>query len=147
MKTIRNSTQYALVLSAGILAVAGTVSAVHADDWEASATYVITAEHGSKFAGTLEGGAAKPGGPFTGTWVSKHTAGGGDGTDVLNFGGGHTLTLDFHYKFHATGGSGFFIITGGTGKYATATGGGLFEFVYSGDDFTGTVTFVGTLSR
>ena len=137
----------ALPFALAVLALAGTASAVRAGDWEAAVTYRITRQHGQRYEGTLEGGAANPGGPFTGTWASKHGAGGGDGTDILIFGGGHTLTLDFHYDFIPTGGIGFYVITGGTGKYANATGSGLFEFVYSGDDFTGTVTFVGTLSR
>jgi hypothetical protein len=136
-----------IVLAVAVLALAGTASAVHAGDWEAVCTYRITEQHGQSYEGTLEAGVAKTGGRFTGTWSSKHGAGGGAGTDVLNFGGGHTLTLDFGYDFIETGGSGFYIVTGGTGKYANATGSGLMEFAYSGDGFSGTIMFVGTLSR
>jgi len=134
-----------LPLLLALLALAATGSSALAVDWKASANYAFTGNEGNTYQGILEG-LTIPGGPFAGTFTAEASADALDGSNVLSFGGPHTLELSFHYWFTDTGGVGYYVVTAGTGRYANATGSGVTQYVDNGDG-TGTVIFVGTLSH
>jgi len=115
-------------------------------NWLAAASYAFTGNEGNVYEGVLRDGRARPGGRFTATFVSEIGEGGLDGSNVIQFGGPHTLRLAFHYDFTATGGAGVFVVVGGTGRFANASGSGATWFEDNGDG-TGNVVFAGTLSK
>jgi hypothetical protein len=136
----------ALPLVAVVLALAPTTATAQELEWVASASYAFTGNEGNVYEGVLDDGLAMPGGRFTATFVTEISAGGIDGSNVIQFGGPHILELAFHYDFTDTGGAGVFVVIGGTGRFANATGSGVTWFEDNGDG-TGTVIFAGTLSR
>jgi hypothetical protein len=92
-------------------------------------------------------GRAKPGGNFDGTFVGKED---GSvkvrGVHTCDFGGGDTLTIELNFEFDETAGLfvGTYVITGGTGQLAEASGEG--DFLAEGGDGQGTYEMVGTIS-
>jgi hypothetical protein len=137
----------------GLLAasgLAGPVSAARADSFEVSGTYTTTDHHANRYSGTL-GGIAGPGGAFIGTFEDKVT----DhqhltGTQTYLFADGSTLTLEFDERFDEAAGEwvGTYEITGGTGRFAGASGSGLASATPDAatNGNTGTIALSGTIS-
>ena len=131
-----------------VLGVAGPVPAARADSFEASGTFDVTYHHANIYAGINR--FTSPGGSFTGFFEDKLTAGGSGknarvvGSGVLDFGGGDTLTYDYDLRLDGTTGllTGAWVVTGGTGVLAGASGGGIETAT---PDNTGIVTLSGTL--
>jgi hypothetical protein len=134
----------ALVVALAALVLAGPVSAVQAGPFHASFTLVVTFEQGNYFEGT-HSGRARPGGPFTGTVAGQFHGGEYIGVATWEFGGGDTLTYEWQIEaFDAKSGLavGTYVITGGTGRLADASGSGSLT-----TDGTGEFTLDGTLSH
>jgi len=146
MPLLQSLRRLALALVAAVLALAPTTARAKEHEWVATASYAFTGNEGNVYEGVLDDGLAKPGGRFTATFVTEISEGGIDGSNVIQFGGPHTLKLAFHYDFTETGGAGVYVVIGGTGRFANATGSGVTSFEDNGDG-TGTVIFAGTLSR
>lgn len=114
------------LLALGLMTLAGPVSVAQAQECEpfrARGTFTITDEGGT------HSGRAKPGGAFTGTIDAKQRANGQreTGTVVYDFGDGNTLVTEVDLRRDSQDPSllvGTFVITGGTGEYEGATGGG-----------------------
>jgi hypothetical protein len=142
-----------IALALGLLAasgLAGPVSATRADSFEVSGTYTTTDHHANRFSGTL-GGIAGQGGAFIGTFEDKVT----DhqrltGTQTYLFADGSTLTLKFDERFDEAAGEwvGTYEITGGTGRFAGASGSGAASATHDAatDGNTGTIALSGTIS-
>jgi hypothetical protein len=113
--------------------------------FHASGTWAISIK-GSHLEGTRSG-LASPGGPFTGVFSGKWVNGSGAGVGMLDFGHGDTLTYDWQVKLDDATGLllGTEVVTGGTGKFAGASGIWSSVGVPAGDG-TGTFEYVGTLS-
>jgi hypothetical protein len=112
-----------------------------------TATAVSFSPNGLQFEFSLSGH-SKPGGNFTGTVVGHSNAKFTKQfvTLTLDFGGGNTLTLDSTLEPTADGSLvGPYVITGGTGIYATATGSGTQTVTFTSDTTRG-FELEGTLS-
>jgi hypothetical protein len=129
--------------------LAGPVRDARADLFELSGTYVGTDHHANRYSGVLRG-AAEPGGAFVGTFRNKVTDHGHlVGTQTYAFADGSTLTLEVDEHFDPTSGEwvGTYVITGGTGRFAGASGSGLASATPDPiDGNTGTIALSGTIS-
>ena len=141
-----------IALVSGLLTafgLAGPVRAARADSFEVSGTYVGTDHHANRYSGALIG-SAEPGGAFVGTYQNKETS--HDhlvGTQTYVFADGSTLTLKIVEDKDPTSGEwvGTYVITGGTGSFAGASGSGLASATPDATDGnTGTIALSGTIS-
>jgi hypothetical protein len=141
-----------IALTLGLLSafgLAGAGPAARADSFEVSGTYVQTDHHANRYSGVLSG-SAEPGGAFVGTYQNKGT----DhdhlvGTQTYVFADGSTLTLKIVEDKDPTSGEwvGTYVITGGTGSFAGASGSGLASATPDPiDGNTGTIDLSGTIS-
>ena len=148
MNVFCSSRRIALVLALAVLGLAWPVSAVQAGAFHASGTYAVTSVHGDVFEGTQDG-SARPGGPFSGTFSVKRTANGlrYDGVATWDFSSGDTLTYTWHVDFDDETGLyvGTYVITGGTGRLAGASGSGSYIVAPAGGGM-GEFEMDGTLS-
>src|SRR5262245_26748331 len=135
-----------LVWALAVLGFAGPLPAARAGEFRASGTWAITIE-GSHLEGTRSG-RARPGGPFTGVFSGKWVNDSGVGVGMLDFGQGDTLTYEWQVDFDEETGLllGTGVVTGGTGKFAGASGTWSSIGVPAGDG-TGTFEYDGTLSH
>src|SRR4051794_5067716 len=117
MSALLSPRRLALPLAAVVLALAPAATAQELK-WMATASYAFTGNEGNVYEGVLRDGLAKPGGRLSATFVTEISEAGIDGSNVIQFGGPHTLELAFHYDFTDTGGAGAFVVIGGTGRYA-----------------------------
>jgi hypothetical protein len=117
-------------LAVALFGIVGLVllPAAQADPFHTSGSYVETSFNGSIAEGTLDGRAAPGGDAFIGSFSEEVFDGGNvlDGTAILDFGNGDTLTFDYLLVFNPTrqlylGG---WIVRGGTGTLKNAAGGG-----------------------
>ncbi len=110
-------------------------------------TFQIVSIQGMNLVATGEGHAS-PGGSFD-TTVSVHDKGNGyeSGVQTLDFGKGDTLTLYIEDQWYPDLREriGPYVITGGTGKFAGASGSGTFNGFPAGDG-TGEFYLDGTIS-
>jgi hypothetical protein len=118
----------ALIATLALPCLAWTASAARANvPFSARSTYQIVAKQGTQIesAGT---GQARPGGVFSMTMSLKPHFGNGDASGVvtLDFGNGDTLTYYFEVDWVPDPGlwTGPYVITGGTGRLAGASGAG-----------------------
>jgi hypothetical protein len=146
------------VLALAILGLAGTVPGAGAGDapFHASGTFQVdwSQSHGTHF--FINGqGRASPAGSFTTTVEAHDNFGNGDETGVqtLDFGHGDTLSIYFEDEWvpapdYPAGGYrvGPYVVTGGTGRLAGASGGGTLTGIPNGDG-TGAFYLDGALSR
>lgn len=145
----------ASVMSLALLGLAWTASAVQSADtkFQANGTFQVVASNGSHF--FFEGeGQASPGGRFT-TTVEAHDNFGNlheTGVQTLDFGNGDTLTISFEDDWvpnpaYPFGGyrTGPYVVTGGTGRLAGASGSGTLTGIPNGDG-TGSLSLDGTIS-
>jgi len=103
----------------------------------ASGTYSFTSPT------TLTGSGTVSGTPITGTIAFSLDCSSASGTGTLKTPGGDSITYSFSLQCSTTSSSGSFTITGGTGKFAGATGSGMLDATNGpGDTFS--VTDVGT---
>ena len=138
----------ALAMALALLgAVASTASAA-SDNFRVRGSYVVTSVQGSNTTVAVSG-QASPGGSFTGNFSGKQFSNGDvRGTVTLDFGGGNTLTYFQELENDPATGQivGTYVITGGTGRFAGATGSGSTTISPAGDG-TGRFTVSGTLSN
>ena len=137
----------AVVAALALLGLAWPVSAAQAGDFQVRGTFALSAAPGNHLEGTLSG-RAKPGGKFTGTVSGiQNGTGGGKAVNVLDFGGGDTLTYAIAWERDDATGLlvGTYVITDGTGTLAEASGSGSLIVAPAGDG-TGTFELAGTLS-
>jgi hypothetical protein len=123
-------------------------AAAASDRFEVKGSFLITSVQGSNTTVDVSG-QASPGGSFTGSFSGKQFKNGDvRGTVTLDFGGGNTLTyFQDLVNDPATGQiDGTYVITGGTGRYAGATGSGRTTIFPAGNG-VGTFTVSGTLSN
>ena len=146
MSTSVSPRRFALTLALAALGLAASAPAARAGDFEASGTTTFVGRHGAFFELAITGGHAKPGGKFTGTVSGKRLADSNIQTAVIvmDFGGGDTLTFDtvIVWNDETDAYDGVYVVTGGTGALAGASGSGaLFA-----DPAGGTFEMDGTLS-
>jgi hypothetical protein len=134
-----------------LLGLAWTATAAQATEtkFQASATFQLVSYQGTH--GVFTGqGRASPGGSFTMVVETHANNGNGDETAVatLDFGHGDTLTIYSEDVWLPDIGQrkGSYVITGGTGRFAGASGTGTFIGVPAGDG-TGVVSYDGTISK
>lgn len=139
-----------------LLALSGAAPDARAGDrrFYAAGAFQVVDSNGSHFF-IVGDGQADPGGPFTATAETHLTRSRVHETGVmtLDFGRGDTLTISFVDDWvddltYPDGGYrvGSYVVTGGAGRLAAASGSGAFRGVPSGNG-TGTFEFDGTLSR
>jgi hypothetical protein len=145
------ASQRPLILTAlALLALATSATpaaAATSNKFRLSGTFLITSVQGSNTTVDLSG-RASPGGQFTGQFTGKQFQNGDVRGDVtLDFGGGDTLTYAQELEFDEATNTivGTYVITGGTGRYAGATGSGDTTIFPAGNG-VGTFTLSGTLS-
>jgi hypothetical protein len=121
-------------------AVAGDVS------FQASAVRVGLEKKGNIFTSHLTGTGTAIG-PFDAVSTIKVPGHRAYGPVTLTDAGGDTLTFDTDVLFdkHFVRGDGTYVVTGGTGQFAGATGSGAFSVEHLADDTT-VATWDGTLS-
>ena len=113
-----------------------------------TATFVSQDASGKHFVFTHVGH-SNPGGNFTGGVVghTNATFEKQSGTLTLDYGGGNTLTIDTKLQAQSDGSLvGPYVVTGGTGIYANATGGGTQIVFAPNADGTRDFSLEGTLS-
>jgi hypothetical protein len=131
----------------GLVAVAGAAKSAN---FRASgtATFVSEDPSGNHFVFSHVG-RSNPGGSFTGTAVG-HTNGTfqkQSATVTLDYGGGNTVTLESRLEGQSDGSLvGPYVVTGGTGIYADATGSGTQIVFANNADGTRDFTLQGTLT-
>ena len=138
---------FVAVLAVLALATSATPAAAASSKFRVNGSFVITSVQGSNTTVDLSGRAA-PGGPFTGQFTGKQFKNGDVRGDVtLDFGGGNTLTYAQELEFDEATNTivGTYVITGGTGRFAGATGSGDTTIFPAGNG-VGTFTVSGTLS-
>jgi hypothetical protein len=136
---------YALTVLA--IAMSATPAAAASDKFRITGSFVIASVQGANTTVDLSGRAA-PGGQFTGQFTGKQFRNGDvRGNVTLDFGGGNTLTYAQELEFDAASNTiiGTYVITGGTGRFAGATGSGDTTIFPAGNG-VGTFTLSGTLS-
>jgi hypothetical protein len=137
----------ALIVAPALLGLAWLAPAAQAGDFQASSTFAIIASHGTH--NELTGsGRARPGGKFT-VVLAIQQLGNGDarGEFTMDFGNGDTLSFYNAVEWDPATGllTGPYIVTGGTGKLAGASGSGTTVVDPAGDG-TGEFYLEGTLS-
>lgn len=136
----------ALVVGLAVLGLTGAAPAARADDFRASGTFTLQSQTGANIVVAVPGH-AKPGGKFDGEFVGRELPGGRvRGVQTCDFGRGDTLTIEQTFAFDQTLGLwvGTYVITGGTGALAGASGEGV--FLGEGGGGAGTYEMVGTIS-
>jgi hypothetical protein len=145
----------ALVVALALLGLAWTASAARAADtkFQASGKFELVSYQGTHGVFAV-GGHASSFGSFDGEVESQANNGNSGETSVatLDFGRGDTLTIYSEDEWvpdpkKPAGGYrvGTYVITGGTGRFAGASGTGTFTGVPNGDG-TGVVAYDGTIS-
>lgn len=137
----------ALIVALAVVGLARTAAAARAADtpFQASGTFQVVSSQGTHYVITGEGHAS-PGGSFD-TAISTHVNNGNldeSGVQMLDFGNGDTLTLSFENLWYPDLGErvGPYLITGGTGRFAGASGSG----TLTGVPNTGQFYLEGTIS-
>ena len=141
----------ALALALVGLAVCALVESLQAApvSFNAAGSFTTTAVKGPNSAGTLSG-TASSGDTFTGAFSQRATGQSLSGTVSFDFGGGNTVVFTYQitYDRRLNRYSGPAIITGGTGAFAGASGGGiLITSAGVGVGSSGSFVFSGTLSQ
>jgi len=150
MKMRLGSRFVALVVALVVLGTVAVTWAAKPGTFRASgvATFVSEDPSGNHFVFSHVG-RSTPGGSFTGTAVG-HTNATFDkqsATITLDYGGGNTLTLESRLEEQSDGSLvGPYVVTGGTGIYANATGSGTQIVFANNADGTRDFTLQGTLS-
>ena len=134
-----------LVASLALLASVQVAPAADSQKIRVSGTWAVTLVH-TRLEGTRTG-VASPGGPVDGVFSGKQVKNDAWGVGVLDFGNGDTLTYDFEATYDPAINAlvGTWVVTGGTGKYSGATGGGTSFAPVTGPG-TGEFEYVGTIS-
>jgi hypothetical protein len=111
----------------GALALAGPLPAAIAEEFEATGIYAVIDHQGNVFTSNLSG-ESDLGGGFGGTASHKATGPRIVGTATFDYGGGDTLTFTFDATLDKATSiyDGTYLVTGGTGALANASGFGLF---------------------
>lgn len=141
----------ALVLGLALLGLACMASPAPAADtkFQATGSFQLVSSRGAHYFFDGEG-RASPGGLFTNTVETHDNNGNLDETGVmtLDFGKGDTLTISFEDVWLPDLGRrvGPYVVTGGTGRLAGASGTGTLTGIPNGDG-TGTFYLDGTISR
>lgn len=138
----------ALIVALALLGLAWPASATQTVKFQASGTFARQSVQGSNIV-VANTGVASPGGKFSGTFVGRETPGNGvRGVCTWNFGPSDSVTFDQVMQFNQTTRryEGTYVITGGTGKFAGASGSGVFLSVPAGNG-TGTIEVAGTISK
>jgi hypothetical protein len=145
----------ALIAALASLGLAWTSSAARAEDaaFRATVKFELVSWQGTHY--SFDGaGHARSYGSFDAEVESQANNGNGDETSVatLDFGWGDTLTISSEDAWvpdpkKPAGGyrAGTYVITGGTGRFAGASGTGTFTGVPNGDG-TGVIDYDGTIS-
>jgi hypothetical protein len=148
---MRSPVSFRRIATAAALALlwlGGPASADSPDAFRVSGTFVVVATEANRFELT-HSGLAVPGGPVTGTVSGRRLAAGRTqvGTGTFDFGGGDTLSWEWHLELDPRTGLlvGTYEVTGGTGMLAEATGSGSLIVDPAGDG-TGEYHLSGTLS-
>lgn len=138
-----------LVAALTLLGLAGSAPVARAGDFYASGEFTVISTQGNRFELSFDG-RARPGGSFTGAGFGKSVANGATqyGEIVWDFGGGDTLTFDVLVSSDPVSGLlvGEYVVTGGTGRLAGASGSGSCTFLGQPLGETGPFEFEGTLS-
>jgi hypothetical protein len=135
----------ALVVGLAVLGLAGAAPVARADDFRAGGTFTLQSQQGANIVVAVPG-RAKPGGKFDGVFVGKESNSGKvRGVQTCDFGRGDTLTIEQNFAFDEALGLwvGTYLITGGTGALAGASGEGV--FLAEGGGGAGTYEMVGTI--
>ena len=146
-RTSRCIVSIAVLALASLLAAARTADAATVRNFRLKGDYLIVVQQGTQRVVDVAG-RSSPGGSFTGQFVGKqfHNADVA-GTVTLDYGGGNTLT---YYQELSWDPSvellvGTYTITGGTGRFAGATGSG-YNAIVGAVDSVGTFELRGTIS-
>jgi hypothetical protein len=142
----------AVALALGGLAVCGLTSPLQAAPvpFNMAGSFTTTAKQGPNTAGTLSGTSSPGGTIIMGAFSQRNTGQNLLGTASFDFGGGNTVVLTYQITYDRLLNrfSGPAVITGGTGAFAGATGGGtLITSAGVGVGSSGSFVFSGTLSQ